>query len=63
MESKKQAVGRREHTAQGLKVNTPPPPRCCFTCQPAQTAVPQPRVLLHLLQLLHVQAELPQTGQ
>lgn len=31
-----------------------------FTCQSAQTSVPQTCVLLHLLQLLHVQAELQQ---
>ena len=34
----------------------------CFTCQSAQASVSQPRVLLHLLQLLHVQAQLQQRG-
>lgn len=34
----------------------------CFTCQSAEASVSQPCVLLHLLQLLHVQAELQQRG-
>lgn len=32
-----------------------------FTCQSAQTSIPQPCILLHLLQLFHVQAKLQQS--